>query len=643
MGGILILCAFLFCGVVSADALFRRKCGLIRIWLGLSMGLVMMMWLPTLFAFVLNFTKTANLLGLACAGLIAAGLSLSMRRSPRASVPFCGSMPEWLPAVLIVPLVILSGYLQYSHILREVDGALHVGQSTYGDLCLHLGIATSLRNAPYPPDYSILKGALLGYPFLADSMVTTMLLFGADLANSYVLTGTLMMALVYTGYVILAWELTKRPAAVVLAFVLMFINGGLGFLYTLDGVARDSSALREVFTGFYKTPTNQPDLNLRWVNVICDMMIPQRTLLGGWTLLIPAIWMLVTAVREYRLSLFILLGIWAGAMPMVHTHSFLGLGMLSAGAMAFKTVYPGKEDRRSVLLRFLTYGVIAVLLALPQLMTWTFPQTIGGGSLRIRFNWVNNQGNGRLIDGYFWFWIKNVGLAYLLIVPAILSCKKGGACRMLGAGALLIYIVAELIQFQPNEYDNNKLFYVAFMAVLPAVGLYLTKLWDALKDVRGRALLAAVFLFVSTVSGVLTIGREIVSDYQLLGADEVEAARFVEENTDPDAMFLTGQQHNNAIAALTGRYILCGTGSYLYFHGIDYSAQQYAMGRMFEYPAESEYLFDEYEIDYAYISGHERSSFAVDAAYFADNGLLVFDNGGVQIYALSDEAIARHS
>ena len=643
MGGVFLLCGFLFCGVVAADALFRRKCGLIRLWLGLSGGLLLMMWLPALYAFVLGFTVTAQWLALATAALLAAVCAGCARGRPRPSTPFCGGMPKWLPAVLIIPLTLLSGYLQYTHILRDVDGALHVGQSTYGDLCLHLGIATSLRNAAFPPDYSILKGALLGYPFLADSMVTSMLLFGTDLAQAFVLTGTLMMALVYTGYVILAWELTKRPMAVALTFVLMFINGGLGFLYTFDGAMRDSTALRAVFTGFYKTPTNQPDLNLRWVNVICDMMVPQRTLLAGWTLLIPALYQLTAAMRENRRSAFAILGVWAGAMPMVHTHSFMALGLISAGAMLFKAISPGRAQRGALMLSFVCYGAIAVGLALPQLLTWSFPQTIGGGSLRFRFNWVNNLGNGQLIDGYFWFWIKNVGLIYLLIVPAVLSTRPGGTFRALAIGALFIYIVAELIQFQPNEYDNNKLFYVAFMAVLPSVGLYLTKLWDALKGVRGRALLAAVFLSVSTVSGALSIARETVSDYQLLGAEEVEAAQFVEENTDPDAVFLTGQQHNNAIAALTGRYILCGTPSYLYFHGIDYSAQQLAASRMYENPSDSAALFEQYGIDYVYISSHERGDFAVDMEYFAGNGALVFENADVLIYAVSDRARARHA
>jgi len=606
MGGILLLCGFLACGLVTADALFARRPGLIRLWLGLCGGLIMMMWLPALYAFAIDFTVTAQCLALGTAAVIAAVCAISMRKAPRAKELLPHGMPAWLPVALILPLAILSGYLQYTHILREVNGSVHVGQSTYGDLCLHLGIATSLRGAAFPPDYSILKGALLGYPFLADSMVTSMLLFGGDLTFSFVLTGTVMMILVYLGFVILAWELTKRPAAVVLSFILMFINGGLGFIYTLDGVFKDPTALREVFTGFYKTPTNQPDLNLRWVNVICDMFVPQRTFLTGWTLLIPALYQLVVAMRENRLSNYAVLGVWAGAMPMVHTHSFMGLGLISAGAMLCRAIRPGKAGRGRAMMSFVTYGVIAVALALPQLMTWAFPQTIGGSSLRFQFNWVNNQGNGRLIDGYFWFWIKNVGLVYLLALPAVFSCKKGSSNRALATGALFIYIIAELILFQPNVYDNNKLFYVAFLAILPAVGLYLCRLWDALKSVRGRALLAAAFLFVSTVSGALSIGREVVSDYQLLGAGEVEAAAFVEENTDPDAMFLTGQQHNNAIAAL-----------------------------MFENPAGNLHLFEDYGIDYVYISSHERGNFAVDSAWFSENFTLVFDNFDVQIYAVT--------
>ncbi len=642
MGGVLLLVGYLLCGIALMDALLPGRFRLTRLWLGLCAGLIEMMWLPALLAFALRFTPEAQLLGLGIAAAFAALAQMKTRAVPRERR--WTDMPAWLPLALVVPMTLLSAYLLHTHVLREAGGALYVGQSTYGDLCLHLGIATSLRGAAFPPTYSLLPGALLGYPFLGDSLVTSMLLCGGTLRVSFILSGLLMMALVYLGFVIFCWDLTQSRAATVVAFVLMFVNGGLGFIYALDGIGKDAAAFREIFTGFYRTPTNQPDLNLRWVNVLCDMMIPQRTLLAGWMALIPALWMLATAARKRSARLFVILGAWAGAMPMIHTHSFLALGLISAGAMVYCLFRASGSRRRGVLLGFLLYGGIAVALALPQLLTWSVPQTVKGGALKFRFNWVNNRGDGSLIDGYCWFWIKNVGLIWLMMVPAALcgrhapekgvEARRQAAFRMLGLGALLVYVVAELIQFQPNEYDNNKLFYVAYMAMMPAMGWFLVTLYNRLKGVPGRALLAAAFLLASMLSGALTIGREVVSEYQLFSQAEVGAARYADESTPPDAVFLTGTQHKNPIAALAGRSIICGTPSYLFFHGIDYSAQYLDLARMLEFPGDSAELFEQYGVGYAFISNYERSDFAVDEDWFRENGELVYAEGDVCLYAL---------
>ena len=638
MGGKLLLCGFLICGAFIADSLFAKKSGLVRLWLGLCFGLMLMMWLPALFAFFLKFTRTAQLLGFACAAAASAVLYWRGRKRLCTPAPFFDGLPVWYLVALIVPLMVLSGYLQYTHTIRDVGGALHVGQSTYGDLPLHLGIATSLRNASFPPDYSILTGARLGYPFLGDSMVTSVLLFGSDLAFSFVLTGTLMMLLVYLGFIIFAWELTHKKSAVALAFVLMFINGGLGFLYTFDGVFKDSTMLVNVFQAYYQAPANMPELNLRWVNVICDMMIPQRTLLTGWMVLLPALYMLTDAVHDPQPKRFLLLGVWAGLMPMVHTHSFFALGLLSIGVMAHQIWSAPSPERKQTFVCYLIYGVSAMVLAAPQLLVWTFPQSSVEGSLVFRFNWVNNQGNGRLIDEYFWFWIKNVGLVYIIMVPAALSMKKGSFMRSLALGALVIYTVTELIQFQRNEYDNNKLFYVAYMVMLPIAAVYLTELWQKLKGVRGRLLFAVLFIGASTLSGGLSLVREAISDYELFSVDAVHAAAYIEENAPADAVILTGNQHVNPIPALTGRSIVCGRASYLYTHGLDYSAQYAAEVEMLANPGESAALFAEYGVDYVFISNWERADFSVDEGWFRRNCELVFDEGSIQIYALNPGA-----
>jgi len=630
MGGILLLAGFEACGVAAAWKLAAKRGEVTRVWLGMSLGLVMMMWFPALFAFLFDFTAAANWCGLALAVLAGAAPWLLMRGHAE---KVSGDIPWKLLAALVIPLAILGIYLQHTHTIREMDGALYVGQSTYGDLCLHLGIATGMAGGAFPPTYTLLPGAELGYPFLSDTLCSSMLLFGTQLRTAFVVSGSLMLVLVFAGYAIFAWELTKSPMAVVISYLIMFINGGLGFMYVLDGAAGDSTMLREVFTGFYRTPTNMPDLNLRWVNVICDMLIPQRTLTAGWTVLMPALYMLTAAIKERDMRTFVCLGLWAGAMPMIHTHSFMGLGLISAGAMVYSVITARSGDRLDVLKKFLAYGAIAVALAAPQLLKWTFPQTIGGGSLAVRFNWVNNDGSNNFIDGYFWFWIKNVGVVYLLILPAAMNMDRTG--KAIAWGALAIYIIAEIFQFQPNPYDNNKLFYVAYIAVTPMVGAFVVKLWDRLKGLRVRIGLLIAFLVLATLSGALSIGREVVSEYRLFSAGEAAAGEYA-AGTDKESVFLTGTQHNNPIAALGGRQIICGTPNYLYFHGIDYSKEYNAVRRMLEAPADNLHLFDEYSVDYVYISSYERGSFDVDEWYFIENCEAIFSSGDVTIYKFTN-------
>ena len=200
-------------------------------------------------------------------------------------------------AVMVIPLGILGGYLQYTHSIRPMaDGSYYVGQSTYGDLSLHLAVTTSIVNAKFPLENSLMLGATMAYPYLADSIATTMLMFGQSLPTAMAFTGTLMMTLVFMGYGLLVSQLCRKRGARFLAFFLLFLNGGLGFFYTISGRVENGHVitiwdnLHNVMNGYYQTPTNQPDPNnLRWVNIICDMLIPQRGILGGWTMLMPCL------------------------------------------------------------------------------------------------------------------------------------------------------------------------------------------------------------------------------------------------------------------------------------------------------------------------------------------------------------------
>ena len=518
-------------------------------------------------------------------------------------------------------LVLLS-----SHTIVEKDGALYVGQSTYGDLAMHLGFISSIAvQGKFPPMYSICPDKPVCYPFLSESVGATFYLFGTSLRFATMLTAAYAFLLVILGVYFFFEEWLGEQRKALFAMLLFFIGGGFGFWYFFDLIKANPENLSRLFTAFYETPTNFVSNGLRWVNPIADMMIPQRALLFGWALLFPCLFLLHRASFKRDTSAFLPLAFLAGCLPLIHTHSFLALGMIS-GFCLLRAVFLQQGKRQ--LLGFATYLGIVLLLALPQLVLFTFKQS--GSFLKLHFNWANES------DNYFWFYIKNFGLIALLAPIAFIAARKED--RGVVGGAILVWLIAEFIQFQPNPYDNNKLLFVSFAYACGLVGSWLIDTKDRLErgGVRNRASTAALSALVCVtlfLSGILTLGREYVSEYQLINQNELLAANYVKENAAPDATFLTYNNHNNCIAALTGRNIVCGSGSYLYFHGVDYSAREEALALLYEQP--STYfvaLAKEYHIDYVLIGDSERANYNIDFDYFESQFDVFYQNDSVVIY-----------
>lgn len=633
MAAILYTILFLMGGAAIIRAQLPGKSPLVRAFLGLALGLLLEMQLSALCAYVFDFTLKAHY---AAAVLLMAlvGASFALRdRRPAKGMTYEDRRQLAAMALVVIPLTVLSAYLQHTHMLMpESDGSYWCGQSTYGDLCMHLSFITSMRDMAFPPAYNLLYGTPLNYPYLADSLSTTMLMLGMDIQTAVVFPGTLMMAMTYAGYMLLAQQiLGGRNKAVAVAALLFFFNGGLGFIYDFDLAGRDGFAkVQEIFTGYYKTPANQPDVNLRFSNVIADLLIPQRALMGGWAMGIPALMLLISSLRERSMRQTLLLALWACCLPMVHTHTFLALGLFSGG-MVIAHLISDKEDRKGVLIRALVYLGVVLVLALPQVMGNAVKQTIEGGSLRFQFNWVNNSGGRGMIDGYFWFWIKNVGLPFILMICAVLESRRRGYGDIV-MGMAAIYVIAETILFQPNEYDNNKLFYIWYMFAAILAADYGSIIMQRLAGLNGRYVLCALFIFVSVFSGALSIAREAVSGYQLFSKTAVEAGKWIDENTDRDAVFMTGQQHINPVCSLAGRQIICGSDLYVFFHGLDYSAHALACQAFYEHPDLNAHALETYDVDYIYVSDYERAEFDVDLTYIDENYDLVYQNPDVRIY-----------
>ncbi len=690
VGGALLALLFfgLFqaCGILAARAALSGESAGIRLLVGSVWGSAMLQWFPVLFAFFLGFTLPAQWAGLGLA-LACGGLALAAARrrgAPRLSQGFSAfSRRRFLWAVLGVWLFFC--YLVW-HSFRWEGGAVYSSQATYGDMSMHLSFITSLANqGDFPPDYSLLPGTRLSYPFLSDSISATLYQLGAPLWFAYELPMWAAGAQVVLGAYAFFARLTGGRALAAMAWVLFFFNGGLGFLYFLGG---GWDNFTRIFTAFYETPTNLVEENVRWVNVIVDMMLPQRATLFGWALLFPALYLLYRGVFEGAARHFLWAGLLAGAMPMVHTHSFLALGVVCGvwllfslsraredlaarvgkvlvlwGLLGFcllKELVRGREDSPwflaaagGVLLLCLgtagvfsarafrrgegkallgTWGVLlaaALALALPQLCFWTFQQAGEGGFLRGHFGWVIGE------DGYLPFYLKNLGLAFPLALGGLLLARGRDFFKL--APALGVWLLAELVEFQPNDYDNNKLLYPAFAFLCCGAAQCLARGLELLRSRRARQGAAAGVLAAASLSAALTMGREAVASYQVFSGGALELAQWVQENTAPQALVLTDTRHNNEIASLAGRNVVCGSPSYLYYHGLPYGEREQAARAMYESPEGARGLVENLGVDYILLSDFERASYQVDQEALDRLYPRVYDDGSRILYQVNQE------
>ena len=312
-----------------------------------------------------------------------------------------------------------------------------------------------------------------------------------------------------------------------------------------------------------------------------------------------------------------MLGVWAGALPLIHTHSFVALALCSAGMLVYDMVHG--PQRLPQLKWYALYGAIACIFSVPQLFGFTFNQVFQEGMenannsfIEFWFNWVNSS-NGRfsgMIDGYGWFYLKNIGLPFLILVIALF--EKNPKWRRIFFGALPIILAGEFIRFQPNIYDNNKLLYLAWLLCCMIVADWCAMLWQKLKGLRARPVIAGLAAVTFFLSAGLTLWREVVSEYQAFSANAVALGEYARDNTEEDATFLTGVHHLNPIASIAGRDIVCGPDLWLYYHGLDTNERKYDIRVFYADPENNTAVLEKYGVDYILVSSYERSDYDID-------------------------------
>lgn len=490
------------------------------------------------------------------------------------------------------------------------DGYLLVMEDTWADQAIHIGLIEYLaRDGSFALNYPMVAGAKLTYPFIADFISSVLLKTGFSLRGSVVVPNILLGIALVIGVYSLALAVGRKKNIAAIAVLLFFFNGGPGFYYVLSGT------LKPIMRDY----THITEYQLVFENLIEHFLISQRSILLGLGLSVAVYILLVRALEnESRRELF-LAGSLAGLLPLIHSHSFIAVSIVSLFLFLSKPR-----------INWLYFILPFILLSAPQLLR--IEHQSGTGFLQLKPGWVP-ENDGKNLLGIAWFWLKNTGLPLLLAIGGFILVDR--KIKLFYIPFVAIFLIANVFSFQPNPYDNNKLFlhWLLITDILAAIFLYRLYHWRGWKKSQSYHIvpivLVSLLLFVSVFSGFLTNLWAASTNYGLYSAQELEMGEWIKNSTPPDSIFLTGFSNQNPVF-LAGRQIVLGSWWTSSGQFLDSSKYEKDVRRI--YASGDCELLKKYKIDYVLISPKESDLNPNYTAFKTKNFQPVYSKKDTTIY-----------
>jgi len=380
----------------------------------------------------------------------------------------------------------------FAHTVYTDPGGLEAGYPTvWADWSQHLTTAASFAvGGNIPPINPLFSGTTLLYPFLPDFHAATLITLGLSPGLALAIPGAALMVVIGMLVVALGRRLGLGAGAGIIAALICFIGGGLGFIglfadactnhgftatqctlqyvvthpgtglsiigWTLHDLPGTIAAQPRAYDGLPSDGGTAPLPNMQWYTPLMAWWLPQRTLLFGFAAAISVLLLVLSGASSGGRSweAFVIAGVIAGLLPIVHVQTLIALAIL-----LFVLLW--RRRRREWLalvgVAALIGGVRLVQLAL----------TAHGSSVNpygtnvypwIEPGWLANAGSsadpsgrldmslGNFIVGaiqavgmvgtpqWWGFWLANLGVAVPLVAFVVLAmlarCAGGGAARV---------------------------------------------------------------------------------------------------------------------------------------------------------------------------------------------------------------------
>ena len=502
-------------------------------------------------------------------GLIAGGVAWgSLRAVPKAS-PVRG----WAAWSVMVAFALFALRAFCWLIFQRAGEIGFLSPNNLGDLSLHLSYIRYLANgAPLWPDNPIYAAASLHYPFGVDLFNALLTLAGADLFRGLVWVG--LLAALATGVMLWRWG----GAFAVAGFL---FNGGIaGFAFF---------ATRE-FADYQD--------KLDWKSIPLALFVTQRGLLYAIPVGLALLWSWRARLfrGERGLPRWIEV-LFYGTLPLFHLHTFIFLSFLLACWLAFPSAKRLPTLRREVL----RIGALAFLPA--TALVWLLTGGLqSGGVMHFSNGWMGEKA------APVQFWLQNFGL-WPILVALLLSwlwlhrkAPEAFALAAMVIPAVLLFRLACFVMFAAWDWDNTKILFWCYLAVLPA-------LWEMLR--RRAPWLRAAVCFALFFSGAVSLVGGLDGShagYTLGNREELDRLDVALRKIPITATFACLPTYNHPLL-LCGRKVVAGYEGHLTSHGIDYRARFDALESMLRGERGWQIRARQLGVDYLFWGEREREKY----------------------------------
>jgi hypothetical protein len=526
-----------------------------------------------------------------------------------------------------------------SGLWHATDTGVSAGGSNWSDLGVHLSIAQSLNAGNFPPQVPYFAGAPLVYHWFADfhsaiaARAAGLFAIPAFVASSAILAGALALLVHGLARRLLRGRGARRAA--VLAAVLAVFGGGLAWMRLVGDVAAGHGDPISLMTAHsYDNSWYDSQGEVAWPyfripSVMATGLLVHRATTLGLPILLGAILLLAAGLptrderkagARDRPALILCAGLLGALLAPFHFFFFPAFGVVALLYVIIgRRLVDSDAPRNAALL--LAPFVLAVPFAVAPLLNAS-----GSGALKFFLGWESAP----LSDGPMavaFFYVTNLGVPFVLAILALFVARDLRSRAFLGAWAVALFAIPNLMQVSDIAFDMNKYFQAMWIAVaLLAAWLIRRWPWPAI----------GLVLLLSLPSPLLVAGWSAFNREQVLDWNGVQAADWIATNTPERAVFATDGWLNSPTDA-AGRLRLLTYTPYIANLGFDpdLRAQQvnqiYCTGDMRDTAAVMRQLGATYLLD----SG--RPSDCVTPTEFAEGPELhkVYENPALRIWQLN--------